>query len=252
MTKYKRILFGILVLSLFFCNITIKPVLSYNFGHQPSNELIWRCNICKTQELYSIFGMNWSSSGFFEHIDQGKMMRWEILSLEKEGGILNLTVNTWKWQDENTWGNSTEQKSYWYYSNPSEYPKNYNLSNSLPFINLWLPLPMSEYVSNLNLSQIYDIDDRVLFTIYIHVDKDYISNHSPSQAINAIAIFNENGFLETFKIYLQGNVVLLSISLEYIPIYEIPTIIFIFGFLISAILVYFFYLKPRRKKEDLG
>jgi hypothetical protein len=246
--RYKRIFLGILFLSLLFCNVTIKPVLSYEFGHQPSNDLIWRCNICKTEELYSIFGMNWSSNGFFEHIDQGKKMRWEILSLEKEGGRLNLTVNTWKWQDENTWANSTDQDSYWYYSNPSEYPNNYNLSKNFPFIKLWLPLPMSEYMSNLNLSQIYDIDDRVLFTIFIHVDKDYISNNDPSQAINIIAIFNENGFLDTFKIYLQENVVLLSISLEYIPIYAIPIVIFIFGFLISAILLYFFYLKPREKR----
>lgn len=246
--KHKRMSFGILILSLLFCNITIKPVLSYDFGHQPSNELIWRCDICKTEELYSIFGMNWSSSGLFEHIDQGKKMKWEILSLEKEGGRLNLTVNTWKWQDENTWANSTDQKSYWYYSSPSEYPNNFNLSKNFPFLKLWLPLPMSEYVSNLNLSQIYDVDDRVLFTIYIHVDKDYISYNSPSQAINVIAIFNENGFLETFKIYLQRNVILLSLSLEYIPIFAIPTVIFIFGFLIIALLLYFFYLRPRRKR----
>lgn len=249
--RYKRILFGILFFSLLLCNIIIKPALSYDIGHQPSNELIWRCNICKTQELYSIFGMNWSSSGFFEHIDQGRRMKWEIISLEKEDGRLNLTVNTWKWQDENTWANSTDRNSYWYYSNPSEYPNNYNLSKNFPFIKPWLPLPMSQYLSNLNLNKIYDIDDRVLFTIYVNVERSYISNNNPSKAVNVIAIFNENGFLNILKIYLQGNVVLLDISLEYIPIYTIPTVILIFGFLIGAIVVYYFYLKPSRKKEDL-
>jgi hypothetical protein len=190
--------------------------------------------------------VNWSSSRFFEHIDQGKKMKWEIISLEKEEGKLNLTVNMWKWQSENIWVNITNQKSYWYYSNPSEYPNNYNFSKNFPFIEPWLPLPMSEYTSNLNLNQIYDIDDRVLFTIYIDVEKDYISNNNPSQAINVIAIFNENGFLNIFKIYLGGNIVLLDISLEYIPIYAIPTVILIFGFLIGAILFYIFYLRPRR------
>jgi hypothetical protein len=244
--RYKRVFFAILILSLLYCNMSIKSVFSYNFGHQPSNELVWRCNICDTEKLYTIFGMNWSSSGFFEHIDQGKKMKWEIISLEKEEGKLNLTVNNWKWQSENTWANTTNQKSYWYYSNPSEYPNNYNLSKNFPYIKLWLPLPMSEYVSKLNLNQIYNIDDRVLFTIYIDVESDYISNNNPSQAINVIAIFNENGFLSIFKIYLQGNVVLLDISLEYIPIYAIPIVILIFGFLIGAILFYIFYLRPRR------
>ena len=246
--KYKQTLFVVFILSLMLCNITIKPVLSYDFGHQSSNELIWRCNTCNTEKLSAIFGMNWSSSGLFEHIGQGKKMKWEIISLEKEEGRLNLTVDIWKWQDEDIWANSTSQKSYWYYSNPSEYPNNYNFSNNFPFIKLWLPLPMSEYTSNIKLNKIYDIDDRVLFTIYIQVEKNYISINNPSQAVNVIAIFNENGFLNIFKIYLDGNIVLLDISLEYVPIYTIPTLIFIFGFLIGVILLYYFYLKPREKR----
>ena len=225
--------------------MVIQSTLAYDFGIQLNSELIWKCNLCKTQELDSILGIDWSNTSFFKDIDQGKMMKWKVLSLEKDEERLNLTINLWKWQVESAWEESDEVKSFWYYSDPTQYPDNYNFSRNFPFIKAWLPLPMSEYVRELDLNQIYDIDDRVLFTIYIQIDG---YGDSPDQVINMIAIFNESGFLQVFKIYLPGNVILLDITLDQIPIYTIPVIICIFGALIGVFIFYIFYLRPRREE----
>ena len=181
-----------------------------------------------------------------KNVRQTGYLSWNILNRENDGTFLNLTIRKWDWGYGCIPGWPANE-SYWYYIDPNQYPDNYNFSEIFPFINWWLPQPMSDYVSKLNLNQIYDVDDRVLFTINVNIHQNYISKGFPSKMVNIIAIYDDNGFLSLLKVSLPGNIVLLDIRSTVIPSYTIPIIISLFIALIGFLILYF--KKIRRYEE---
>ena len=199
-------------------------------------DLGWRCNVCNDELLNSTLGNDWRNSELLRNVHQDTYLSGHILNREEDDTYLTLTISLADWH---LGASIVENKSYWYYIDPNQYPDNYNFSETFPFINWWLPLPMSDYVSKLNLNQIYDVDDRVLFTINVNIHQNYISNGFPSKIVNIIAIYDGNGFLSLLKVTLPGNIALLDIRSTVIPSYTIPIIISLFIALIGFLLLYF-------------
>jgi hypothetical protein len=87
----------------------------------------------------------------------------------------------------------------------------------------WLPIPVGEYLGGLNLSDEYNVDNRVLPTLNVEIGKN--ETGFPSKDIKIIAIYNDQGILNSYKLYVKGNVVIIDISFDFLPFYVIPTLI---------------------------
>lgn len=216
--------------------------LNYTFGFTTDEELVWKCNFCDINKMNNIFGENWSSTGLFENLSQGKRMRWQGYVTKINDTSLSRTFNISVWKNEGSYDYSTE---FSYLKDPSQYEANYNLSNAIPFVPFWLPVPVGNYLGELNLSSIYDVDNRVLPTINVQISRGFLEPSFPSEKVYIIAIYNSDGILSSFKLYTIGNVVVIDIIFEPLPIYVVPlTIGLICAFFIAIIL----YVKKKRNK----
>jgi hypothetical protein len=89
-------------------------------------------------------------------------------------------------------------------------------------------------MGNLELNEWYDVDNRVLPTLNVQIDKDEISLGFPLKKIKIIAIYNDQGVLNSYKLYITGNMVIIDISLQFLPNYVIPTLMgLIFGLFVG-------------------
>jgi hypothetical protein len=212
--------------------------LNYTFGFTTDEELVWKCNFCDINKMNNIFGENWSSTGLFENLSQGKRMRWQGYVTKINDTSLSRTFNISVWKNEGSYDYSAE---FSYLKDPSKY----NLSIALPFVPFWLPVPVGNYLGELNLSSIYDVDNRVLPTINVQISRGFLEPSLPSEKVYIIAIYNSDGILSSFKLYTIENVVVIDIIFEPLPIYVVPlTIGLICAFFIAIIL----YVKKQRNK----
>jgi hypothetical protein len=194
---------------------------SFNVGVYEDQEIIWKCNVCNQNEMDLIFGSEWNDSGIFNNLSLGKRMKWKINNFEINQSSSKLNFSIWVWTSESIWGTKDNDSEIIYFFDDIE--SNFSMYTSLvPF---WFPIPIGEYLGSLELNDWYDVDNRVLPTINVDIDEDAISLGIPQRRIKIIAIYNEQGILYSYKLYTTGNVVIIGISLDFLPIYVIPTLI---------------------------
>ncbi|MFW9896824.1 MAG: hypothetical protein ACFFD7_13545, partial [Candidatus Thorarchaeota archaeon] len=116
--------------------------------------------------------------------------------------------------------------------------------------------PIGEYMGGLSirLNEWYDVDNRVLPTINVEILKDGISSGYPNKNIKIIAIYNDCGVLNSYKLYGKDNTVIIDIYLDFLPVYVIPTLIilvvaFLLGLGYYLIRNKFHIIKSRRNNE---
>ncbi|MFX1409853.1 MAG: hypothetical protein ACFFA6_05850 [Promethearchaeota archaeon] len=240
-----------LILVFIFMIGIISNVSAYKCGTGISvgENLIWKCNLCKNSKLDNIFGGDWDASGIFENINKGKKMKWEINNLEVNDTHIKIEFSIWLWTNEANWGIMDNNSQMVYYSNPKDYTETLNFSNYKSFVPFWFPTPIGEYMGGLTLYKWYDVDNRVLPTLNVDIKKDDISPGYPSKDIKIIAIYNEQGVLNSYKLYIDNYVVLIDISLDTIPWYVVPTLIILTVIFSLGII---FYIIRKRKRIVSG
>jgi len=223
--------------------------LNYSFSFITNEEIVWKCNTCDINKMNNLFGDNWSNGGFFENLGQGKRMKWQVNTTKVNSTSLSATFNIWVWKNEDNWGSYDYITEFSHLKDPSQYALNSNLSIALPFVPFWLPIPVSIYIGELKLNSRYDVDNRVLPTINVQFSKGFLEPSFPSEKVFIIAIYNYDGILSSFKLYTIGNVVIIDISFESIPIYVVPSTIGLIGAFFIAIII---YIKKKRKNQSIN
>ncbi|GAH83366.1 unnamed protein product, partial [marine sediment metagenome] len=180
---------------------------------------------------------SWRDAGLFENLSQGKRMRWDVNTIEQNSTTILASVNIWMWQYEGSWGTLDNITEASYLKDPSQYPTNFNFSTYLPFVPFWLPVPIGDYLGEMKLSNLYDVDNRVLPTLNVQPN-------IPAENVYIIAVYNLNGILSSYKLYITGNVVVIDISLDIIPLYAIFSTIGLISAFLTAI---YLYVKRKRK-----
>jgi len=212
--------------------------LDYSIGFRTGDQLIWKCNICNINKMNLLFGENWRDAGLFENLSQGKRMRWDVNTIEQNSTTILASVNIWMWKNEESWGTHDNITESSYLKNPSQYPANFNFSTHLPFVPFWLPVPIGDYLGEMNekLSNLYDVDNRVLPTLNVQPI-------TITENVYIITVYNLNGILSSYKLYITGNVVIIDISLDTIPLYAIFSTI---GLITAFLIVIYLYVKRKR------
>jgi hypothetical protein len=217
----------------------------FNTGVETDDKLVWKCNICKRSEMDSIFGTDWDDSGIFENLSKGTKMKWEIIKSMVNETHIKIEYSIWMWSIEEIWGTLDRNSTIAYLSNPDDYSGVLNFSNYKSLVPFWFPTPVGEYMGGLNLYKWYDADNRVLPTLNAEIGKNEISPGFPTKNIKIIAIYNDKGVLNSYKLYIKDNVVILYIFLDYLPWYVIPTLIILsVAFSIGII----FYIIRKKKR----
>ncbi len=215
--------------------------LDYGVGVHEDQELIWKCNVCNQMEMDIIFGSDWKDSGVFKNLSIGKRMKWKINSVEVNQSLSRINFSIWDWTSEKIWGIKDNDSEITHFFNSKES----NFTEYTSLVPFWFPVPVGEYMGNLELNEWYDVDNRVLPTLNVEIEKDAISLGFPLKKIKIIAIYNDQGILNSYKLYTTGYVVIIDISLNFLPIYVIPTLIGLISIISVSIIIYIF--KKRRK-----
>lgn len=242
--KLSLICFSFIILLYITGIISIVNAKRFNTGVRIDDKLVWKCNVCKTSEMDIIFGINWDDSGVFENISKGTKMKWEIIKSKVNETHIKIEFSVWQWTNEVDWGNIDSNSTIIYLSNPKDYSEELNFSIYKSLVPFWFPTPVGEYMGELNLNKWYEVDNRVLPTLNVEVGKNEISLGNPTKNIKIIAIYNDNGALNSYKLYVKGNVVILDISLDYLPWYVIPSLIILSVILSLGVI---FYIIRKRK-----
>ena len=145
-------------------------------------------------------------------------MRLDVNTIEENSTTILTSFNIWMWKYDESWGTLDNITEASYLKNPNLYPPNFNFSTYLPFVPFWLPVPIGDYLGEMKLGNLYDVDNRVLPTLNVQVEKDYIQPNIPTENVYIIAVYNLKGILSSFKLYKTGNVVVIDISLDEIPL----------------------------------
>ncbi|MFX1376259.1 MAG: hypothetical protein ACFFA0_10630 [Promethearchaeota archaeon] len=212
--------------------------IKYKTGVKGNDELIWKCKVCDEDELNLIFGTGWDNSGIFQNLSKGKMMKWVINSVDLNDTIIKIEFSVWFWTDNTTWGIKDNDSQIIFLTDPSSYAEEVNFSEYTSFTPFWFPIPVGEYMGGLNLNEWYDVDNRVLPTLNVDIPKDGIFSGYPNKSIKIIAIYNDQGILNSYKLYTKGNVVIIDIALDFLPFYVIPTLIILFTTLSLGVIIY--------------
>jgi hypothetical protein len=212
--------------------------INYRTGIKENEELIWNCNKCDINEMNFIFGVGWENSGIFHNLSKGKAMKWEINSIQINDTIIKIEFDIWYWKQNRNWGSKDNNSEISYFADPADYGEELNFSSEVSFIPFWFPVPVGEYMGELNLIDWYNVDNRVLPTLNVEIPKDAILPGYPNKNIQIITIYNDQGILSSFKLYTKGNVVIIDIALDSIPFYVIPSIIVLFTILSLGLIIY--------------
>jgi len=237
---YISIVLLFLLMSGFSSNV---HAVGYQNGIKTNDELIWNCHFCDDNKMDELFGEFWNDAGIFENLSTNRRMKWRLNMVEENSTTLSALFSIWMWRVEDNWGAQDNNSKILYLKNPILYPSGFNFTNTLPFIPFWLPVPVGEYLGEIPLGEIYDVDNRVLPTLNVQITKDSIHHNEPTETVYFIAVYNTNGILSSFKLYTSGNVVVVDISLESLPIIAIvSTIGLVLAFVCSIVL----YIKKKR------
>ena len=212
--------------------------INYNTGVKENDELIWKCRVCDDVEMNFIFGIGWDNSGIFQNLSKGKMMKWEIDSVQVNDTVIKIEFGVWFWRQNRNWGIKDNDSEILYHTNPSDYTEELNFSSEKSFTPFWFPVPVGEYLGGLNLTGWYDVDNRVLPTLNVDIPKDTVLSGYPNRSIQIIAIYNDLGILSSYKLYTKGNVVIIDIALDFLPIYVIPSLVVLFTILSLGVIIY--------------
>jgi len=248
--RFKFILLNFMFLFLFLSSFTSNVNASeYQTGVKSGQELVWKCNVCNKIEMDKIFGPEWDDSGIFKNLSKGTRMKWNISALELTETFLIIYFSIWEWTSENIWGIENNDSQITYLSNPKDYSQVLNFSQYSYFVPFWFPIPVGDYMGELSLNEWYNVDNRVLPTLNVDIKENEISPGVPSKDIKIIAIYNDQGILNSYKFYIKGNIVILDIAFDFLPIYVIPTLIgLLCVFALSILLFVFRKRKSVRRK----
>ena len=217
----------------------------FHIGVTRGQELVGKCNVCNQVEMDNIFGDNWNDSGLFNNLSMGKRMKWNISSIMSNEINITINVDIWGWTSEKIWSTKDFNSQITYFSNPDDYSQVLNFSFYSSFVPFWFPVPVGDYIGGLSLNEWYDVDNRVLPTLNVDLKENALSPGIPTKDIKIIAIYNDQGILNSYKIYLNGYIVILDISFDFLPIYVIPTLI---GLLCIFTFSLIFYIFRKRKR----
>ncbi len=212
--------------------------IKYKTGVKENDELKWKCRVCNDAELNFIFGVGWDNSGIFQNLSKGKMMKWEITSVQLNNTVIKIEFGEWFWTLNGSWGGKDNDSEITYLTNPSDYGEELNFSSINSFTPFWFPIPVGEYMGGLNLNAWYNVDNRVLPTLNVDIPKNAILPGYPNKSIQIIAIYNDQGVLSSYKLYIKGNVVIIDIALDFLPFYVIPTLTVLFTTLSLGVIIY--------------
>ena len=245
MTIKKRDIYTSIMLLFLFMGVFSSNVIAneYQIGIKTNDELIWNCHLCNDNKMDAIFGEFWNEAGIFKDLNVDNKMKWKVSMIDENSTTLSALISIWMWQFEDNWGTQDKSSKISYLKNPSLYPSGFNFSDALPFIPFWLPVSVGEYLGEVSLGDIYDVDNRVLPTINVHINKNSIHPNEPTETVYIIAVYNSNGILSSFKLYTSGNVVVVDISLENLPIFVIPSTI---GLILTFVCSIVLYIKKKR------
>ena len=244
--KENKILLGCLLVFIFISGIISNVyALNYGIGVNQNDELVWKCKVSNNYEIDLIFGSEWDSSGIFTNLSRGTKMKWKINTAEINDTVSSIEYDIWFWSLKDDWGVNDNSSQINFFVDPKEYSENYNFLNFTSLVPFWFPIPVGEYIGglSLNLSTWYDVDNRVLPTLNVHIPKDDISPGYPNKEISIIAIYNDRGVLSSYKLYGEGNTVIIDIALEDLPFYVIPSLI---GLFIAFSLGTIFYILKKK------
>lgn len=178
-------------------------------------------------------------------------MKWKINSTEINSTIISIEYDIWYWNLGEEWGIKDNSSQITIFVDPDDYSTNYWFLNYTSLVPFLLPIPVGEYLGDLsvNLNDFYDVDNRVLPTLNVEVLKDNISPGYPNKDLKIIAIYNDRGILNSYKLYGKENTVIIDIALDFLPIYVIPSLIGLM--VVFSIGVAFYIIKkkyPSNKK----
>ena len=201
--------------------------INYGIGVNQSNELVWKCKVCNNAEMDNIFGSEWDSSGIFTNLSKGAYMKWKINSTIINSTLLSIEYDIWYWNLSDEWGNKDNSSQINIFVDPNDYSTNYLFLMYTSLVPFLLPIPVGEYLGGLSvkLHDSYDVDNRVLPTLNLEVLKDNFYPGYPNKDIKIIAIYNDHGVLNSYKLYGKGNTVIIDIALDFLPVYVIPSLI---------------------------
>lgn len=240
------------------CNGVISNVysLNYNIGVRQDENIIWKCRLCNNAEMDTIFETGWDNSGIFANLSKGTRMKWKINSTKINNSIITIHYDIWNWNFNQEWGAKDNTSQIEIYVNPTAYPTNLSFLNYTSLVPFLLPIPIGEYMGGLSirLNEWYDVDNRVLPTINVEIVKDSISPGYPNKNIKIIAIYNDYGVLNSYKLYGKDNTVIIDISLDFLPFYVIPTLIILVAAFSLGLAYYLFRNRiqityPRRNND---
>jgi hypothetical protein len=242
--KKGDVFIGIVLLFLFLLGLSSNALANdYQNGIKANDELIWNCHSCDDNKMDELFGEFWNDAGIFENLSTNRKMKWSVNMVEENSTTLSALISIWMWGFEDNWGTQDNSSKISYLKNPILYPSGFNFTNTFPFIPFWLPVPVGEYLGEVSLGKIYDVDNRVLPTLNVRITKDYIHPNEPTETVYFIAVYNTNGILSSFKLYTSGNVVVVDISLESLPIIAIASTI---GLVLAFVCSIVIYIKKKR------
>ncbi len=235
--KNRNLYASIVIITISLIGFTSDVIaVNYTFGFRTDDVLIWNCHVCDINKMNDIFEENWTNTGLFENLSQGKKMKWQINTITENLTSLLANISIWMWDTEENWDLYDYNTELSFLKNPSQYNSNYNFSNVIPFVPFWFPVPIGLFLSSLQLDSMYDVDTRVLPTLNVEINL--------SERIVIIAIYNSEGVLSSLKFYTNGNVVVLDIEFDSLPIYVLPATLGLIGAFFIAIII---YVKKQRK-----
>ena len=227
-------------------NISNVSAVNYGIGVTQNEGLVWKCKVCDNTEMDNIFGPEWDNSGIFTSLSKGASMKWKINSTEINSTMISIEYDIWYWTLSGDWGIKDNSSQITMLVNPDDYSINYQFLKYTSLVPFLLPIPVGEYLGGLSikLNDWYDVDNRVLPTLNVRVLKDTIYPSYPNKDIKIIAIYNDRGILNSYKLYGKENTVILDIALDFLPFYVIPSLI---GLIVVFSIGVTFYIIKKKK-----
>lgn len=218
----------------------VAKASSYEVGVKKGESFIWNCNVCDNNKMDEILGKEWDNDGFFEDLEKGTHMKWKIRDIDNDEKIYSsethnnetaysLKLGKWIWTTNENWGDEDKEEESYLFKDPHDYSDDYIFPEFAP---IWLPIPIGEYLKNIDLYEGYTIDARVIDSITCEIERADLDDGYPKENIKIVAMYNDEGILMSYKLYIGDHNVLLDISLE--------SFISINSFFLSIITAFFY------------
>jgi len=248
--KAKYFLLGFLLLTMFAFSGMVRAA-DYEIGFEEDDEFIWDCTICNEEEMEDIFTKDWDAEGVSEDIEKGKKMKIVITETNddlkgyssvtgKNETALGVKFDWWTWTDNgDDWGDEDyEDVGYYLLADPDHYPEIYFVT-LIPFP--WFPIPVEEYLDELDLYKWYDVDGNKLTC---EIDEGELEEGYPEEDFTMEATYNDKGIMSKMIIFNDDDEVILKAVISgIIPGYELPILLGVAA--ISTIGLIYLYKKKR-------